>query len=500
MARVTRPPKEEGRWRDRPVASFLVRAVVLLVPVGAGVGIAVLVGSVLPAPATTAGLVGWWALLLGCSTAAAYLADRIARRLLPLAVLLKLTLVFPDQAPSRYVLARAAGNTRLLERRVREARDQGLSTDPTRAAEMVLMLVAALSAHDRRTRGHSERVRAFVDLLADELDVPPDARPRLRWAALLHDIGKLQVEAEILNKEAKLDADDWDAIYAHPEAGARLSEPLLPWLGEWGRAIIDHHENFDGTGYPQRLSGREISLAGRITAIADAFETMTSARSYKKPVTVFGARRELTRCAGAQFDPALVRAFLNVSIGRLMWVIGPVTWLAQIPVVRKVVWSGHETAAAAKSAALAKTLAGVVVLGVSGAVGPQAPRTSAPTLPAAPPPGVVAPIGGPGAPAALLPVDGPEAEVRGESPDRERGGGSEDRPGSPAAESGRPAGDDRGDGGDTGSEPSDGSSSGPIRDTIDAVEDVVEDVVEPVVDGVVDAAGGLIDDVTGLLP
>lgn len=275
MARQIRS-REEGRWRGRPVASFLVRALTLLVPVGAGVVIAMAAGSALPAPTTTLGRAVWWALVLGSSTGAALLADRLARRLLPLAVLLKLTLVFPDRAPSRYVLARAAGNTRLLERRVREARERGLGSDPAHAAEMVLMLVAALSAHDRRTRGHSERVRAFVDLLEDELHMPSDARSRLRWAALLHDIGKLQVEAEVLNKREQLDDDEWKTIHAHPEAGARLAGPLLPWLGEWGRAIVDHHERFDGTGYPNGISGEEISVAGRITAIADSFETMTA--------------------------------------------------------------------------------------------------------------------------------------------------------------------------------------------------------------------------------
>ena len=499
MPREVRLP-EEGRWRGRPVASFLVRVFVLLVPVAAGVGIAILVGSVLPAPATTVGVAGWWALLLGCSTAAAYLADRIARRLLPLAVLLKLTLLFPDRAPSRYVLARAAGNTRLLERRVREARARGVADDPAHAAEMVLTLVAALAAHDRRTRGHSERVRAFVDLLADELHLPPDARPRLRWAALLHDIGKLQIEAEILNKKARLDGDDWDAIRAHPEAGARLAAPLLPWLGEWGRAIIDHHERFDGSGYPRRISGQDISLAGRITSIADAFETMTSARSYKKPVSVLGARRELTKCAGAQFDPALVRAFLNVSIGRLMWVIGPMTWLAQIPVVRKVVWAGQETATTAKSAALAKTLAGVVALGMSGAVGPQQPRSADPLVPAAPAPRAV--VAGPSALETLMPAAQPETEEReegGTQREGDRGGGGDGGPAdSPAGDSDGPA-EDGPDGGDDG-----GSSAGLIGDTVDVVEDVVEDVVddvvEPVIDDTVDEIGEVVDDITDLLP
>jgi len=372
MAPVRRRRRQEGRWRGRALGAFLVRTLVLVVPVGAGVGIAILVGSVLPPPETGADVAMWWLLVIGCSTLAALLADRIARRLLPLAVLLKLTLVFPDRAPSRYALARAAGNVRLLERRVSEARERGLSDDPTRAAEMVLMLIAALGAHDRRTRGHSERVRAFTDLLADELNLHPDARVRLRWAALLHDIGKLQVAAEILNKPGELEEREWDAIRDHPEAGARLVGPLLPWLGEWGRAIPEHHERFNGSGYPHGILGGEISLGARITAIGDAYETMTAARSYKPSLGVRGARRELTRFAGSQFDPTLVRAFLNISIGRLLWVVGPLTWIAQIPIVRGLARSRDaQPAQTAASWAMARVLAGILALTAAGVVGPR---------------------------------------------------------------------------------------------------------------------------------
>src|SRR5439155_27298376 len=151
-----------------------------------------------------------------------------------------------------------------------------------------------------------------------------DDRDRLRWASLLHDIGKLQVHSRILNKPGKLGAREWKAIHRHPEEGAKLAAPLAPWLGEWASTIEQHHERWDGAGYPYGLKGTEISLGARIVGAADAFEVMTANRPYKKAMSAGAARHELTRCAGAHFDPTVVRAFLNISLGRLRWVTGPV--------------------------------------------------------------------------------------------------------------------------------------------------------------------------------
>ena len=157
-----------------------------------------------------------------------------------------------------------------------------------------------------RTRGHSERVRVFTDVLAAELHLSQGARDRLRWASLLHDLGKIGVPATVLNKPAALEAVEWDMIRQHPDQGAVLAGPLLEWLGEWGTAISQHHERFDGTGYPRGLAGHEISQAGRIVAVADVFEVMTAARSYKRPMSVAAARRQLADSAGTQLDPACV--------------------------------------------------------------------------------------------------------------------------------------------------------------------------------------------------
>ena len=109
--------------------------------------------------------------------------------------------------------------------------------------------------------------------------------------------------------------------------------PLADWLGDWVLAVKEHHEKYDGTGYPRGLAGDEISLAARIVAVTDVFDVITSARSYKAPMSGEAARKELIRSAGTHFDPSVVRAFMNVSMGKLRWVMGPVSWLAEVPFI-----------------------------------------------------------------------------------------------------------------------------------------------------------------------
>ncbi len=294
------------------------------------------------------------------------LGERLLRRLTPLATLLRLTLLFPDRAPSRMKMARSAGDTqRLAERLVQHNRDA-----PVTAAEKVLTLITALGNHDRKTRGHSERVRLFTDMFAEELRLPDRARDRLRWAALLHDVGKLRIAPAILNKPGKLDANEFERMKTHPTIGAELVAPLLPWLGEWGRGVLEHHERVDGRGYPQGLRGTEISPAGRILSIVDAFEVMTAARSYKRPVPTRAAREELTRCAGSQFDADYVRAFLAISLPRLLKAIGPLSLLAQLPALRTVAEVANKTAflGTQASSSLAAGVAGVATAGALGSV------------------------------------------------------------------------------------------------------------------------------------
>ncbi|TAL24919.1 MAG: HD domain-containing protein, partial [Frankiales bacterium] len=262
-----------------------------------------------------------------------------------------------------------------LDTRLAKLRGQGVSMKPYDAAETVVTLVGILGLHDKRTRGHSERVRAFTDLLTGELGLPEQDRVRLRWAALVHDLGKLSVPAPVLNSPGGLDESSWELMHRHPDEGVRLLGGLLPWLGEWGDAIGQHHERYDGTGYPSGLAGEDIAYAARIVALADSFEVMTSARSYKAARSAAWAREELTRCAGSQFDPALVRAFLGISIGRIKWVLGPVTWLAELPFVATADRAG-QTVKVASVTALAAGLVAVGAMPQGGAPVPLPPGST----------------------------------------------------------------------------------------------------------------------------
>jgi len=345
---------EGARWRGRPVLARVLSTVIFLAPIAVSVGVASIVATSLPHPVGVTRTIFWWAAVLGASTLALYGTERAARRFLPLAALLKMTMLFPDKAPSRLGVALRSGTTKDLERRLDVG--QLAAEEPTEAAAEILALAGALSAHDRQTRGHSERVRAITDMIAEELELSSADRDRLRWSALLHDIGKLTVHAEVLNKTEKLSAADWEELKSHPLEGARLIAPLSSWLGEWSLTVAQHHEKHDGTGYPYGLAGEEISLGARIVAVADSFEVMTAARAYKRPASPSWARQELTRCAGTQFDPVIVRAFLNISIGRLRRAIGPISWLVDAPVVSQLEHLGQAASVGSRTALMATAI------------------------------------------------------------------------------------------------------------------------------------------------
>jgi len=324
------PTDKNNRWRSRPIMAGAVAVVVLATPVVCSIVMAALLAFLWGPISTVAGTILRWLAILAISTVVFIACERLARRALPLGVLLKMGMVFPGRAPKRFSVARRTWTTMDLSRRIDEARDHGISDEPTLAAEQIVALAATLSAHDRKTRGHAERVRAFTDLIAEELRLPDDDRDRLRWSALLHDVGKLTVHVDILNKAGALSDDEWEIMRRHPLEGARLTAPLAAWLGPWANTIAEHHERFDGRGYPFALAGPEISMGGRIVAVADSYDTMTSVRSYKKPMSAEAARAELAACAGTHFDPVVVRAFLGVSVSRLH-AVAPFSWIGSLP-------------------------------------------------------------------------------------------------------------------------------------------------------------------------
>jgi putative nucleotidyltransferase with HDIG domain len=366
------------RWHGRPVLAALVSASVFIVPISLSILAATVTGHVLPRPRTDGALAAWWIVVLGVPSVVLVVTDRLARRALPLAVLLKMTMVFPDQAPKRRAVVRKSGSTRNLAQRVEEARTHGIEDEPVVAAEKILALAGALNAHDRLTRGHGERVRVLTDLIADELDLSTHDRDRLRWSALLHDIGKLAVHPHILNKPDKLDDEEWEIIKNHPLEGAKLTAPLASWLGEWANTIAEHHERFDGKGYPYGLKGDEISFGGRIVAVADCYDTMTTARSYKTSMTPNAARAELAACSGTQFDPRVVRAFLDVSIVRLRPMVGPLAWLGSLPFIGSIPQLGQATVAVlGRVGAASLVVSGAVAVGTVKAI----PTTPAPAIP-----------------------------------------------------------------------------------------------------------------------
>jgi HD-GYP domain-containing protein (c-di-GMP phosphodiesterase class II) len=147
-------------------------------------------------------------------------------------------------------------------------------------------------------------------MMARELGLSAQRTTRVRLAGMLHDIGKVGVPDGILHKPGKLTDAEFAVIKRHPELGAQmLDHPSLTDVREW---VGQHHEQPDGRGYPQRLSDDEIPLEARIIAVADAYEAMTSDRSYRSSLDHEAARAELERCAGTQFDPRVVRALLSL--------------------------------------------------------------------------------------------------------------------------------------------------------------------------------------------
>ncbi|MFJ8006329.1 HD-GYP domain-containing protein [Streptomyces fagopyri] len=171
-------------------------------------------------------------------------------------------------------------------------------------------LVQAVDIKDGYTRGHSERVGQASMMIARELGMDDERAEVLRFAGILHDVGKLGVPTRLLRKDGPLTPDERRIIELHPEYGHEMVRGI-GFLGEARSAILHHHERLDGSGYPYGLVGGQIPEFARVVAVADAFDAMTSTRSYRRARPVPAALAELERCAGAQFDPGMVGALVR---------------------------------------------------------------------------------------------------------------------------------------------------------------------------------------------
>lgn len=178
----------------------------------------------------------------------------------------------------------------------------------------VKALAAAIDAKDKYTRGHSERVMQYSIQIADAIEKNVALTQRLvnhfRYAAMIHDIGKIGIPDQILKKEGIYTKEEYEVMKQHSSLGYNMLRDV-PYLKEVSLFLKHHHEWYNGTGYPDGLQGEEIPLGAQIIAVADAYDAMTSDRPYRKSYTHYNAVQEIEKCAGTQFAPTVVDAFLS---------------------------------------------------------------------------------------------------------------------------------------------------------------------------------------------
>jgi HD-GYP domain-containing protein (c-di-GMP phosphodiesterase class II) len=176
--------------------------------------------------------------------------------------------------------------------------------------DAIQALAKAVEAKDPYTHGHSERVAGYSGRLAAAIGLDERRVLNIKLACTIHDIGKIGIAERILHKPGRLDVEEQSVIKHHPVIGETIIRPLKG-LGDIARIIRNHHERYDGLGYPDRLRGEEIPLEARIIAIADSYDAMTTTRPYREPLPEEAVVRELVDNRGRQFDPDLVDVFLR---------------------------------------------------------------------------------------------------------------------------------------------------------------------------------------------
>jgi len=183
--------------------------------------------------------------------------------------------------------------------------------------ETVKSLIKAIEAKDPYTRGHAERVSRLAEMAARAYGLSEDRCRTIRYAALMHDVGKLGVLSRVLQKVGKLTPEEYEHMKIHPVQGVEIVQEI-DLLQEAIDGVRHHHERLDGGGYPDGLKGDQIPLFALLIMVADAFDSMTSTRVYRKAKTIDEAFEELRRCAGTQFDGRSVNA-LERAVRRHGW-------------------------------------------------------------------------------------------------------------------------------------------------------------------------------------
>lgn len=179
------------------------------------------------------------------------------------------------------------------------------------AKEMMLALSKTVDAKDHYTNGHSERVAAYAAEIARRMGKNPQEQEKIYEMGLLHDVGKIGVSEEIINKTSRLTDEEFVTIKGHTVTGSEILS-LITDMPELARGARSHHERYDGRGYPDGLRGNEIPEAARIICLADCYDAMTSTRTYSTPRPQAAVRAEIARCAGTQFDPEIMRILLQM--------------------------------------------------------------------------------------------------------------------------------------------------------------------------------------------
>lgn len=215
-------------------------------------------------------------------------------------------------AGSRVDVARSLGGGRAV---ASDAADAPGEREPRPQGDVIAALAEALLERDRYTGEHSESVVDLVEAVARGLALSATEVDHVKAAALLHDIGKVAIPDEVLNKPGPLDDDEWKIMREHPVIGERILR-VIPGMGPIARIVRHEHERFDGGGYPDGVGGDQIPIGARIILACDAYHAMTSDRPYRKGMSHAEAVRELADNAGSQFDPRVTELLIGTLYGR----------------------------------------------------------------------------------------------------------------------------------------------------------------------------------------